>query len=335
MDEPIDPALEASLRRVLRQEAARLPFTLVADEIHAVRLGRTTRARRSLALVAAAAVIVVGVGVAALTIRPPGPASTPEAPADQALASLPSFERLLGAAQPATEIGRGEGSPSEAAGEVPVAELPAGERAQVVAACTGPDLDLAVVHGARRTDLLPIACTGGVSSGPVPGAALPDTGSATLVVDPAPATAWRVVVVGDATSALASAGQDAVPGLPGFDQLLEQARVGAVEVARGSGTATDATVGYRIPGLAEPAGLQIVFACSGGPLGLAWATGPDAGDELGAPDVFCSGEPLVVSWQRDPSTAGVSELHVLAPQGTAWVAVVLALPGPDPSASAP
>ena len=118
------------------------------------------------------------------------------------------------------------------------------------------------------------------------------------------------------------AGTDSIPGLPSFDRLAESGTATAPAVARGSGTKPDADAAYRIASLQGPSALEIVLVCSPGPVELAWSTGPGTETELGAQKVACTDDPLVIGWHRDPATAGVSELHVRAPAGTSWEALI-------------
>lgn len=319
MADELDPGLEAALAAALHSDADALPFTIRREDVQAAAAHRGSFPRRFAPLLGAAGLVLA---IGGLTVVLLGPARPPGVGSADSLAILPSYERLLDAAFSTTEVARGEGFASAAVMVSLPGTLEAGRPGQVVFACTGPDLALAVIADGKRLRLAESPCTGGLASVPIPGAATRGATSAEIGVDARPGTAWRAIVVGGPMVTGVPAGAESISGLPSFDRLAEAGTTTAPAVARGSGTNPDADAVYRIVDLQRPSALEIVVVCSPGPVELAWSTGPGTDTELGAPQVACTDDPLVIGWHRDPTTAGVSELHVHAPAGTSWEALI-------------
>ena len=276
-DPTIDRTLEAELVRALRVEADSIPFRVRAADVRAA-AARTSSRRRRLPVALAASVALLTVGAITFTITTRAPGDVGAAPA--AMPDLPSYERLLEVSIGGRELARGEGVVAADATVLSVPVVTGFHPAEVVFTCNGSAVTLSAAgDGSPIRELLgglDFDCSSGVSRTWIAGPAAIGASGTGLRIEADAGTAWRAIVIGLPDTADVVAGTEAVAGLPSFEELAAAESASSLpEVARAAAAATGESTLYRVPGLGEPAAMQSVLACTGGPLTLVWARRPD------------------------------------------------------------
>jgi hypothetical protein len=331
--EQSDTRLELALRAALSDEAAAVPFRIRPDDVRT--RARTRRASGTLGKLAgglaavAAAVALLFVG-ASLLPAPSGPASQP---GGGALDSLPPFERVLAASISGHELARAEGVGPD--GGTLAGTIVPGRPAELVLACSDGEIGVSLVVDGAELFLGTRPCTGGLGEVAVPARDTRDATVASLALDVPRGTAWRAVVTGAEPSVVVDAGASDQASLPAWHELAAMGSSGATEIARASGSAGDGAVTYRVPGLGAAAALEILMTCDVGAITVSFADAPEVSSEDGAEPVPCDGSVITIGWQRSADQDFASEIHVRPQAGTAWEAIVRAVPAASGAAATP
>ncbi len=340
MADELDRRLEATLQRVLRDEAGAIPFTLRLAALQRVRSerARTRRAQRWSLAAAAVALLVVGGGVAALLARPgpvaPASPSPPAPSPSDGLSGLPSFERLAGA-------GTGGGGvlmQHEGVAAPQVQQwrfaLPRGAYAyQYLVACSGAYLDIRLAAESLPTsDLGPVICDGGVWrlewTDPTNEQAVLGSASVSVVVQAVEnGTAWRMVVAQDGSGRIVQrfAGSPLLFRMPSLDWMAQHGPAGAVELARASGLNTGSETSMStLRGIGSASAIEVSVFCVGSAprVWVAADAGAAAAELTSQWPWGCFGSDHQSFWQRTEATRAVSEVRLGVPPGTAWEAIV-------------